>query len=95
MSTRVLHLIGYVLAFAAAIWALQAGWVRFRAVWESPTPAGWAATAAYLAVFLAAFLYLGYWQYAADRAAGRVRRPLWMYERFLRRPTSRVPKAGA
>lgn len=85
MNARAVHLVGYVVAFAAAIWALHAGWVRLRAVWESPTPAGWTAIVGYVVVFLASFLYLGYWQYAADRAAGRVRRPLAIYEWFLGR----------
>lgn len=85
MRTRVALLAGYIAAFAAAIWALQVGWVQLRAVWAFPTPVGWALTLGYLAVFLSAFLYLGYWQYAADRAAGRVKRSLRLYEWFLRR----------
>lgn len=79
------RLAGYVVAFAAAVWALHAGWTHLRALWDNPTPAAWAATVGYLSVFCAAFLYLGFWQYAADRAAGRVRRPFAIYERFYRR----------
>lgn len=82
---QLIRVAGYVGAFGAAIWALQAGWTQFRSVWEAPSAAGWAATVGYLAVFLAAFLYLGFWQYAADRSAGRVRRRIGLYERLLRR----------
>ncbi|HEV8353414.1 MAG TPA: hypothetical protein VGR24_04370 [bacterium] len=79
-----LRLAGFLGAFAAAIWALNAGWTSFRSTWETPSPGGWALTLGYLAVFLAAFLYVGFQQYAADRAAGRVRRRIGLYERLLR-----------
>ena len=82
---RTARLAGSLAAFAVAVWAVHAGWTQLRVVWDTPTPAGWVAVVGYLLVFLAAFLYLGFWQYAADRAAGRVRRPLGLYERFYRR----------
>lgn len=72
-------------AFILAMWAISEGWAALRALWASPTAAGGAAVAAYAAVFLAAFVYLAFWVYAADRAAGKVRRPIGLYERILNR----------
>lgn len=77
--------VGFFLVFAVAIWAISAGWAALRSTWAAPSTAGLAATLGYVAVFAAAFLYLGFWLYAADRAAGRVRRQIGLYERFLRR----------
>lgn len=76
--------LGFLLAFAIAIWSLSAGWAAWRATRALPTTAGMVWTAIYAALFVAAFLYLGFWLYAADRAAGRVRRRIGLYERFLR-----------
>lgn len=76
--------LGFLLAFAVAVWSLSAGWTAWRAAWALPTTAAMVWTALYAALFLAAFLYLGFWLYAADRAAGRVRRRIGLYERFLR-----------
>jgi hypothetical protein len=36
-------------------------------------------------VFVVSFLYLGFWVYAWDRSAGRVKREIAFYERFLQR----------
>ncbi len=71
-------------AFILAIWALGAGWGRFLRAWETPTAAAWLGTAGYAVVFVAALLYLGFWLYAQDRAAGRVRRRIGLYEKVLR-----------
>jgi hypothetical protein len=79
-----MRLIGYLVAFAVAIWSLSAGWASLRGTWQTPAPAGVGVTLLYAALFVAAFLYLGYWSYAADRAAGRVRRRIGLYEWFLR-----------
>ncbi len=76
---------GFLAAFAVAIWSLAAAWATFRATWEAPSSAGVAATVAYFAVFLGSFLLLGFWLYAADRAAGRIQRRIGLYERFLHR----------
>ncbi len=77
--------IGYFIAFAVAIWSLSAGWAALRQTWFAPEAAGVAATLLYAGLFASAFLFLGYWSYAADRAAGRVRRRIGLYERFLRK----------
>lgn len=76
--------LSYLAAFAIAIWALSKGWASLRQTFQSPDPAGVGVTLLYAALFVGAFLYLGYWNYAADRAAGRVRRRIGLYERFLR-----------
>lgn len=76
--------LGYFVAFAVAIWSLSAGWASLRRTWVAPDAAGMIVTLVYAAVFLGAFLYLGFLSYAADRAAGRVRRRIGFYERFLR-----------
>ena len=51
---------------------------------QVPTPAGLMHTLLYTAVFAGSFLYLGFWVYAWDRAAGRVKRRIGLYEWFLR-----------
>jgi len=75
---------GYLMAFAIAIWSLSAGYASLLQPWQAPQPAGIVMTLLYAVLFVAAFLYLGYWSYAAERAAGRVRRRIGLYEWFLR-----------
>ena len=71
--------------FIVAMWAIGKWWAAVRAVWTLPTAGGAASVAAYTVVFVAAFAYLGFWVYAADRAAGKVQRTIGLYERVLRR----------
>lgn len=80
-----MKLLSIAAAFILAMWAIGAGWASLRAVWDAPSAAGAGDTALYAAVFLAAFVYLGFWVYAADRAAGKVQRTIGLYERILRR----------
>jgi hypothetical protein len=80
----VIRAVSFLTAFGVAIWALNAAWIQVRSTWETPTPGAWAAALGYAALFLAALLYLGFQQYAQDRAGGRVRRRIGLYERFLR-----------
>ncbi len=80
-----MKLIAYLAAFTVAIWSLSRGWAALRQTWFAPEAAGVAATLLYAGLFASAFLFLGYWSYAADRAAGRVRRRIGLYERFLRK----------
>ncbi len=79
-----LRSLGFLGAFAVAIWSLATGWAAFRAAWGAPTSAGYAATLGYLVIFLGSFLYLGFRLYVADRAAGRVQRRIGLYEWFFR-----------
>lgn len=76
--------LGFVLAFGVAIWSLSSGWAAFRSTWDVPSSAGLVSTLGYTVLLLAALLYLGFWLYAADRTAGRVRRRIGLYEWFLR-----------
>ncbi len=76
--------LGFLAVFFIALWSLSAGWGALRATWRSPDAAGFIETLAYAAVFAASFLYLGFWVYAWDRAAGRVKRTIGLYERILR-----------
>lgn len=80
-----MRLLSIIAAFALALWSLGRGWGTLRAVWAQPSWAAAAVTGLYLIVFLAAFGYLGFWLYAADRAAGKVARTIGIYERVLRR----------
>lgn len=73
----------FLIAFGAAIWAIGEGWAALLAAWPAPTWPGVAAVLGYLVVFLIAFLYLGFGVYAADRAAGKVRTRIGVYERIL------------
>ena len=75
----------FLIAFGAAVWAIGEGWAALRQTWAAPTWVGLAAVAWYLTVFFAAFLYLGFGIYAAERAAGKVRRRIRLYERILAR----------
>jgi hypothetical protein len=70
--------------FVVAIWSLSTGWAALRTAWETPTLTGLIQTVGYAAVFAAAFLYLGISVYTWDRAAGRVRRRITLYEWWLR-----------
>lgn len=74
----------FLAVFLVALVSLSAGWTSLRGTWQTPTATGLAQTLAYAAVFVASFLYLGFWVYAWDRAAGRVKRTIGLYERFLR-----------
>ena len=85
----------FLIAFAAAIWAIGGGWTALRETWSAPTGPHLAALLGYLAVFVAAFVYLGFGVYAADRAAGKVRRPIGLYERLLARRPGRTPGEDA
>ena len=77
----------FVAAFLVAMWALAAGWTALRLTWRMPTPAGIGYTIVYAALFAGSFLYLGFWVYAWDRAAGRVQRRIGLYEWILRKKT--------
>jgi hypothetical protein len=81
----------FLIAFAAAMWAVGDGWAALRAAWAAPTGPHLAAVLGYLAVFTAAFAYLGFGVYAADRAAGKVRRTIGLFERLLARTPGREP----
>ncbi|MCS7236525.1 MAG: hypothetical protein RMM30_11210 [Armatimonadota bacterium] len=71
------------LAFALAVVGFHGAWQGARLAWADPEPARWAVVAAWLAVLAGAVAWAGYLLYAADRQAGRVRRPVRAYDRWL------------
>lgn len=77
--------VGYLAAFAVAIWSLATGWATLQAAWALPTAAGVLATVGYFVLFAGALGVLGFWLYATDRAAGRVQRRIGLYEWWLDR----------
>ncbi|MDQ7843320.1 MAG: hypothetical protein QN141_06485 [Armatimonadota bacterium] len=85
-----MRLLSIVAAFVLALGALSRGWAALRRAWAQPTPEAAAATLLYALVFVLMFLYLGFWVYRADRAAGKVVRTIGLYERILRRREGRV-----
>jgi hypothetical protein len=84
-----MRLLSLAAAFLIAMWTIGELWAALRALWSAPSAAAVGTAVAYLALFLAAFTYLGFWVYAADRAAGAVRRRIGLYERILTRRGSR------
>lgn len=78
-------LVGFLGGFAVAIWSLATGWAALQATLAIPTTTGALATVGYFALFVASILFLGFWLYAADRAADRVQRRIGVYEWVLRR----------
>ncbi len=77
--------VGFLGGFAVAIWSLATGWAALQTTWAIPSTTGALATLGYFALFVASILFLGFWLYAADRAAGRVQRRIGVYEWVLRR----------
>ncbi len=80
--------IGYLGAFAVAIWSLGTGWAALQSTWAVPTVTSSLATLGYFGLFAGAILILGFWLYAVDRVAGRVQRQIGPYEWVLRRRRS-------
>ncbi|HEV8338711.1 MAG TPA: hypothetical protein VGR25_03525 [bacterium] len=72
-------------AFAVAVYTFSVLWGAARAAWEGhPTlPPG--PFLASVAAFVGALGYLAFVVYAADRAAGRVRRRIGAFDRLLDR----------
>lgn len=72
-------------AFAVAVYSFSALWGAARGAWEGrPTlPPG--PFLIYAAAFVGSLLYLAFVLYAADRAAGRVRRRIGAFDRLLDR----------
>jgi len=72
-------------AFAAAVYTFSALWGAVRGAWEGhPTlPPGPFLT--HVVILLGSLGYLAFVIYAADRAAGRVRRRIGAFDRLLDR----------
>lgn len=80
-----LQRVAFLGAFLVAILSLAAGWGAVQFAWQTSSLGAWLYAVGFAVVFAASFLYLGFWIYAWDRAAGRVKRQIGLYERFLGR----------
>jgi len=76
--------IGFLLAFFAAVVALRESYAAWSAAIRRGAPQDWAMAIGLLVVLVTAFLCAGFLVYESDRRAGRLRRRLGLYERFLR-----------
>lgn len=70
-------------AFGLAVAGLHGTWGAVRVAWADREPTSWLAAAAWAALLVASGAWAGYLLYAADRKAGRVRRRVAVYERWL------------
>lgn len=75
----------FVMAFAAAVVAFKQVFGAYSEAVAVQTAVAWAAAVGWTALLVGAFLYAGFLIYATDRAAGKLRRRLRLYERFLGR----------
>ena len=82
---RLWQRVAFLASFGVAMVSLAAGWGALQVAWQTPTLAAFLYTMGFTVVFVVSFLYLGFWVYAWDRAAGRVKREIAFYERFLQR----------
>ncbi|MDR7414831.1 MAG: hypothetical protein QN166_09330 [Armatimonadota bacterium] len=71
------------MAFGLAVAGLHGTWQAARLAWVQPQPERWLVAAGWLAVLVVSAAWAGYLLYAADRRAGRVRRRVAVYERWL------------
>jgi hypothetical protein len=72
-------------AFATAVYTFSGLWGAFRSAWEGTPATPPAAFLGLTAAFLLSLGYVAFVIYAAERAAGRVRRPIAFFDRLLGR----------
>ncbi len=72
-------------AFAVAIYTFSRLWGAVRGAWEGHPPVPPAAFLGLVAAFVLSLGYVAFVVYAADRAAGKVRRPIALFDRLLDR----------
>lgn len=72
-------------AFAVAIYTFSGLWGAVRGAWEGRPMLPPAAFLGLVATFLLSLGYVAFVVYAADRAAGKVRRPIALFDRLLDR----------
>jgi len=70
-------------AFAVAIYTFSGLWGAVRGVWEGRPMVPPAAFLGLVTTFLLSLGYVAFVVYAADRAAGKVRRHIAFFDRFL------------
>ena len=72
-------------AFAVAVYTFSALWGAFRGAWEGKPTTPPEAFLGLVAAFLFSLGYMAFVVYAAERAAGKVRRPIALFDRILHR----------
>jgi hypothetical protein len=82
-------------AFGAAIASFSKLWVGVRTALEGERLYGPLQAILWMVLFLVSMGYLAFAIYAADRAAGRTRRSMPLFDRWLDRPRSGRPRAEA
>lgn len=81
---RTMRHIVFIVAFFAAVVALRESYAAWSGALQRGAAQDWAMAIGLSIVLIAAFLYAGFLVYEADRRAGKLRRRLGLYERFLR-----------
>lgn len=72
-------------AFVVAIYTFSGLWGAVRGAWEGRPAVPPSAFLGLVATFLLSLGYVAFVVYAADRAAGKVRRPIGFFDRILDR----------
>ncbi|MER3455607.1 MAG: hypothetical protein C4304_01655 [candidate division GAL15 bacterium] len=81
-----MEVVRFAASFGVAVLSLHGAWQAFGLAWADPRAERWLVLGVYLAALLASGAWAGYLVYAADRRAGRVRRRVGLYERWLATP---------
>ncbi|MDR7481765.1 MAG: hypothetical protein QN183_08855 [Armatimonadota bacterium] len=89
-----LRLGGSVAAFAVAVESFSRLWQGVRSALEGQRLYGPVEALGWMAAFWVSLGYLAFVIYAADRTAGRTRRPMPLFDRWLDRRADR-PQGGA
>jgi hypothetical protein len=76
--------IAFVAAFFGAVVALRESYAAWSSAFQRGAAEDWALAIGLAILMALAFLYAGFLVYEADRRAGKLRRKLRLYERFLR-----------
>ncbi|MDR7418716.1 MAG: hypothetical protein QN178_07370 [Armatimonadota bacterium] len=82
-------------AFGAAVASFSKLWVGVRSGLEGQRLYGALEAVWWMTLFLGSMAYLAFVIYAADRAAGRAKRALPLFDRMLDRPRPKARQAGA
>jgi hypothetical protein len=75
----------FFVVFAGAVVALREVFRAYGEALAAQTAVAWLAALGWTALLLGGFLYAGFLIYATDREAGKLRRRVGLYERFMSR----------
>ncbi len=89
-----MRLIASWLAFGVAIASFSKLWVGVRSALDGQRLYGSLEAVGWMAAFLSSMGYMAFVIYAADRAAGRTRRGIPIFDLWLDRPRIRVREVG-